>query len=87
MNVKTSNKSFSLLFMVIIGALLGSILGEFLGSYIPSLKILNTPYRIGTDTPLVLDLRFLSLTFGISVNLNIMTIVGAVMSIIIYKRH
>lgn len=87
MNLKTSNKSFSLLFIVIIGAVLGSILGEFLGSYIPSLKILNTAYSIGTETPMVLDLRFLSLTIGITVNLNIMTIVGAILSIILYKRH
>ena len=87
MNLKTSNKSFSLILLIIIGALLGSILGEFLGSYIPSLKILSTVYTIGTDTPLVLDLKFMSLTFGATFNLNIMTIVGAIVSIILYKRH
>ncbi len=87
MNLKTSNKSFSLFMIVIIGAILGSIIGEILGSYIPSLKILKTTYSIGTDTPMILDLKFLSLTLGFTVNLNIMTIVGAILSIIVYKRH
>lgn len=85
--MSTSNKSFSLLLCIILGAIFGSIIGEFLGSYFPSLKILSTVYSIGTKAPTYIDLRVLTLTLGITFNLNIMTILGVIMSIIIYRKY
>ncbi len=85
--MSTSKKSFSLLLFVILGAISGSILGEFLGNYIPSLKILSTVYSIGTNAPIFVDLKVLTLTFGITFNLNIMTIIGVIVSIIVYRKY
>lgn len=85
--MSTSSKSFSLLLCIILGAIFGSIIGDFLGSYVPSLKILSTVYTIGTKTPVYIDLRALTFTLGITFNVNIMTILGVIMSIIIYKKY
>ncbi|WP_040210706.1 DUF4321 domain-containing protein [Clostridium polynesiense] len=85
--MSTSNKSFSLIIFIILGAISGSILGEFLGSYFPSLKILSTIYSIGTKAPLFVDLKVMTLTLGMTVNLNVMTIIGVILSIILYKKY
>ncbi len=85
--MRADKRTFSLLLFIILGALFGSIIGEFLSDYIPSLKVLSSAYNIGTRTPFIIDLRVLSLTFGITINFNIMSIIGVIVSIILYKKY
>jgi len=74
-------------FIIILGAISGSILGEILGNNISQLALLKAAYTIGTTAPLVLDLKVLVLTFGLQFHINIMTIIGTILAIIIYRRY
>jgi len=79
------SKSF-LFFIVILGAICGSLIGDMLGSNIKYLSALKNGYYIGTRNPLSLDLKILSITFGINFNISIMTIIGIILAIILYRK-
>jgi hypothetical protein len=83
----SSRGTGSFMLIVFLGAIGGSLIGEALGSNIKSLQVLKNIYTIGTSKPLVLDLKVLSLTFGINFNINIMSILGVVLAIIVYRKH
>ncbi|OFI07233.1 hypothetical protein CLOACE_04240 [Clostridium acetireducens DSM 10703] len=84
--VEKGNKSL-LWFMIFLGAIGGSLIGDILGENIRSLAFLKTPYYIGMSNPIILDLKVILLTIGLKFNINIMTIVGIVLSIILTKKH
>lgn len=62
----------------------GIVIGGFIGSLFPS-TWLNYGQSFGLTQPLVLDLGILSLTFGMSIKLNIAGIIGIALAIIIYR--
>lgn len=84
MNMKDS-KYF--IFLILLGGIGGTIAGNILGTNFQTLGFLKSVYYIGTAKPLVLDLNVLSLTFGISISINIMTIIGIVLAIMLYRKH
>lgn len=75
------------IFLILLGGIGGTIIGNILGSNFTSLSFLKSLYVIGTAKPLVLDLNVLSLTFGITFNINIMTIIGVILAIMLYRKH
>lgn len=77
----------SYILIIFLGAIGGSLIGEALGSNVKSLQVLKNIYTIGTSKPLAVDLKVLSLTFGINFNINIMSILGVVLAIIVYRKH
>ncbi|MEG2353711.1 MAG: DUF4321 domain-containing protein [Clostridium sp.] len=83
---KTQGGAPYFIFIVILGAISGTLLGDILGSHIEALSILKLNYEIGINTPLLLNLKFIVLTIGLSCNVNIMSIVGIILAIIIYKK-
>lgn len=86
--VKNSSKGVAFLFFIIIlGGVFGSIIGEFVGNNIQSLYFLKTVYNIGTTAPLTINLKFFSISFGINFSLNIMSIIGIILAIILYRRY
>lgn len=62
----------------------GIVIGGFIGSLFPS-TWLNYGQSFGLTQPLVLDLGILSVTFGLSIKLNIAGIIGIALAIIIYR--
>ncbi|MFL0247468.1 DUF4321 domain-containing protein [Candidatus Clostridium stratigraminis] len=85
--MRGSEKSKSFLFFIIIlGAICGSLIGDLLGSNIKYLSLLKNAYNIGTKNPLVLDLKILSISFGINFNISLMTIIGIILAIILYRK-
>ncbi|GKU23384.1 DUF4321 domain-containing protein [Clostridium folliculivorans] len=76
-----------LIFFIFLGLLLGSLAGEILGDKFGSLKFLKTSYSIGTPTPVALDLKVFLLTIGMSIKINILSIIGVILAIILYKRY
>lgn len=85
--MRGSEKSKGFLFFIIlIGAICGSLIGDMLGNHIKSLSILKTAYAIGTNKPLSIDLKILSLSFGVNFNISIMSIVGIILAIILYRK-
>lgn len=73
-------------FITLLGAISGSFLGEILANYFTKVNFLGKSYFIGLQNPLVLDLKVLEITFGLGLNLNIMSIIGIILAIILYKK-
>ncbi|WP_372998191.1 DUF4321 domain-containing protein [Lutispora sp.] len=71
-----------LLLILLCGIIIGGFIGEVLGNLIPILKY---GYSLGVS-PHTYDLRILKLTFGLSININMFSILGIIISIIIYRR-
>lgn len=88
MFVSGAEKSVSFLwFIIFLGAVLGSFIGDILGDKLTILSFFKNSYAIGTPTPIVLNLKIMVLTLGLNFNINIMTIIGIIMAIILYRRH
>jgi ADP-ribosylglycohydrolase len=86
--VKEAGKKRGLLWLFIfLGAILGSVLGDAIGNNLDFLSLLKDSYSVGMPKPLVLNLKVLAVTFGVDFKINIMTIVGIIMAIILYRRY
>ena len=85
----TLKKNIGLLFLfIIIGALLGGVLGEILKAISPEgpLKnIFSQGFHIGLTPPITFDLRIISFTIGFSLRANLLTLLGTILGIYIYK--
>lgn len=84
------SKSYgTLILYVVIGAILGGLLGELLSSVdalsslMPYLK--NT-YPVLNVSPSVIDIYVIKLTIGFAFSPNIMSIIGVVMAVWIFKH-
>ena len=67
------------------GLVIGGLLGK-LASGIPWLWWLSYEQAFGLESPLVLDLNVLKLTFGLMVNINVASIIGMILAIFIYRK-
>lgn len=79
-------KSF-LWFLIILGAICGSLVGNAIGNNFNFLSFLKNSYSIGMTEPVVLNLNVIVLTLGIKFSINIMTIIGIIVAIILYRRY
>lgn len=83
---KTEGGTPYFIFIVLLGAISGTLLGDILGNHIEALSVLKLSYQIGMDTPILLNLKFMVLTIGLNFNVNIMSIFGIILAIIIYRK-
>ena len=74
-----------LLVFLLAGLVVGGLLGR-LASSVSWLWWLSYEQEFGLQTPLVLDLNVLKLTFVLMFKINIASIIGMVLSIFIYKK-
>lgn len=84
---KSRNKRFSLLTFLII-LIIGLVLGELITYFtkdIAALSWLSIGQTIGLQSPLVLDLSVISLTFGFSLHFNVAVILGILASSLFYR--
>lgn len=85
--MRSANKSTGfLIFVLLLGGIAGSLIGDFLGSNIRMLQFLRNVYKIGTSNPITLDLKVVSLSFGLNFNINLMAIIGLIVAIIFYRK-
>jgi len=85
--LKGSGKSTAFfIFFVLLGALTGSLLGEMLAN-ISALNFMNHVYTIGTASPVTLNLGVFALSLGVNLKLNVMSIVGIILAIILYRKY
>ncbi len=81
--MRNAKKNSWVLFLLLIcGIIIGGFLGELLGNYIPILKF---GYNLGVS-PHTYDLRVIKLTFGLTFNINMFTILGIVIAIFFYRN-
>ncbi|MCI8724633.1 MAG: DUF4321 domain-containing protein [Hungatella sp.] len=79
------NKNFWILLLLL---LTGIVLGGFFGNMaagIPWLSWLNFGQSFGLDSPLILNLGILVITFGLSIKITMASIIGVAIAIIIYR--
>lgn len=83
----TGKNLIFLWFLIFLGAIAGSLIGDTLGNSFDALKFLKNAYEIGTNSPCVLSFRIMTITLGIKLSVNIMTIIGVVVAIILYRKY
>ncbi len=74
--------------VLVIILLCGIVLGGYIGtltSKVPFLTWLSYGNTFGLTSPVVLDLGILVLTFGLTIHINLASIVGLIIGIIVYR--
>lgn len=74
-----------LMIFILSGLVIGGLLGKLAGN-VPWLWWLSYEQEFGLDTPLVLDLNILKLTFGLTFKMNVASIIGMLISIFVYRK-
>jgi len=78
-----------LLVILILGALIGSVIGEVIGALAPGgyvEAILAKGISPGIAPPAVLDLKVLTLTLGVTMKINLASLIGIVLALIVYRK-
>ena len=78
-----------ILLVIVVGLVVGSLLGELLGSLLPSgwaQELIAKGPTVGLTTPATLDLRFLSLTFGLALKVNLVGLIGVVIAALALRK-
>lgn len=78
-----NRKHSTLIIILIIGVILGSFIGDLFSE---SVDILSKNYSIGMKSPLKLDLKVLDLTFGFNISINLASVIGFILALLIYKK-
>jgi hypothetical protein len=78
-----------LLVIIILGALIGSVIGEVIATLAPGgllEKIFSKGINPGLTPPVILDLKVLTLTFGLTMKVNLSSLLGIVLALLIYRK-
>ena len=74
-----------MLVFLLAGLVIGGLLGK-LASGVSWLWWLSYEQQFGLESPIVLDLSVVQLTFGLMFKINVASIIGMILSIFIYKK-
>ena len=74
-----------LLVFLLAGLVVGGLLGK-LAAGVPWLWWLSYEQEFGLQSPLVVDLSVVQLTFGLMFKINVASIIGIILAIFIYKK-
>ena len=83
MALKTKN-TWILIIIIFSGLVIGGLLGD-LANQVDFLKWLSYGQEFGLEQPIVLNLSIIKLTFAFMIKINIASIIGLVIAIIIYR--
>lgn len=64
--------------------LVGFVIGGFIGSYFEG-SFLNYGKAFGLSSPIVLDMGFFVLTFGLSIHITIASVIGVLIALVVYR--
>ena len=82
----TRDKSvWILLVFILSGLVIGGLLWKLAGN-VSWLWWLSFEQEFGLESPIVLDLNILKLTFGLMFKINIASIIGMIIAVFIYKK-
>lgn len=80
----TRKNNWTLLIILLCGIVLGGFLGT-LAAKVDFLSWLSYGNTFGLTSPVVLDLGILVITFGLTITINIASIIGLIIGIIVYR--
>jgi fluoride ion exporter CrcB/FEX len=78
-----------LLVAIVAGLVIGSLLGELFGQVVSAewlRDLLTRGPTIGLTTPATLDLRLLSITFGMVFKVNVVGVLGIIIAVIVFRK-
>lgn len=75
-------KRINWVFIVLV--LIGFVIGRFIGTYFSG-SFLNYGQTFGLSSPIVLDLGFIVLTFGLQIQITIASVIGVAIALIVYR--
>lgn len=82
----TRDKNFwVLLIFILAGLVIGGLLGEF-ASKVDWLWWLGFGQEFGLESPLILNLSIVKITFALMVKINIASIIGIGISLFVYRK-
>lgn len=82
----TKEKSvWILLIFILSGLVIGGLLGD-VASKVDWLWWLGFGQEFGLESPIVLDLNILKITFGLMVKINIASIIGIGIALFVYRK-
>ena len=84
MSVKEKN-FWVLLVFLLAGLVIGGLIGEFAQRF-GGLWWLSYGQTFGFTSPLVLDLSILTITFAFTIKINIASIIGILIAVLVYRK-
>lgn len=82
----TKSKNIWILILFILsGLVIGGLLGQLAGQ-VDFLWWLSYGQSFGLESPIVLDLSIVEVTFGLMFEINIASILGLIIAILIYRK-
>ncbi len=69
--------------------LAGIVLGGFIGAVtanVPMLNWLSYGQSFGLTNPIVFDIGIMVITFGLTIKINLASIIGVIIAIVIYRQ-
>jgi hypothetical protein len=78
-----------LLVIVILGALIGSVIGEVIATLAPGgylEKVFSKGVNPGIAPPVIVDLKVITLTFGLTMKINLASLLGIALALLIYRK-
>jgi len=82
---RTRSPWWVLVFVIFVGGVLGGVVAEALSAY-PSLAFLTRDLRIAlADPPFTFDLRVLTVTFGLTIRLNLAMVGGVFLALWLFR--
>lgn len=79
-------KNFLIMFIFILcGIVIGGLIGEVAGN-VNWLWWLSFGEEFGLESPIILNLKILKITFAFSIKINIASIIGMAIAIYIYRK-
>lgn len=69
---------------LVVLVLIGFVIGGFIGTYFSG-TFLNYGQSFGLSSPVELNMGFIVLTFGLKIQITIASVLGVILSLIIYR--
>ena len=79
-----SKSSWILIVFICAGLVIGGLIGQ-LASQVSWLSWLSYGQGFGFSEPFVLNLQVIKITFGMTININMASIIGMVIALLIYR--
>ena len=70
--------------VLLLVVLTGFVIGRFIGTYF-EFTFLDYGSTFGLVSPVVIELGFFSLTFGLTIHITIASVVGVVIALVVYR--
>ncbi|MDE2180748.1 MAG: DUF4321 domain-containing protein [candidate division NC10 bacterium] len=86
---KRSDSVIVLLVILILGALIGTVIGEVIAAMAPGgtvEKIFSKGINPGLSPPATLDLKVLNISFGFTVKINLSSLLGIGLALLLYRK-